>query len=318
MKRIQPLVTIVALVAAFGALGFAWYEWSLARRTAAELAAAERRYAALQARQAELAANNGSRGAARDGQPADRAVAQDRGPGGRRGMPPDFSSDPEIAPLMLKQRQRQVASRYAALFARLGLSAEQRTKLEQLLVDKQLSRFEAMGLARRQGLGPEEAMSLARESDSEADSAIKALLGDTAYSQLQTYDQTYAQRASVASLSSQLGYSGEALSSDQQEQLITVLSEHAVVDSSATNPGPPGTGWGPNSVFGVNDSAADVAEFFATKASSDAEVIAQVSGFLNASQVEAVKQMQEAETEQLRLTALRVDRFRKAQATSGN
>lgn len=318
MKRIQPLVTTIALVVAVGALGFAWYERSLARRTAEALAEAERRYAALQSRQAELAANAGSR-SARGGQTADRTPSQDRGPGGRRGMaPPDFSSDPEIAPLMLKQRQRQVASRYAALFAKLGLSAEQRAKLEQLLADKQLSRFEAMGLARRQGLGPEEAMSLAKESDSEADSAIKALIGDSAYSQLQSYDQSYSQRASVASLSNQLSYSGESLSSDQQEQLISVLAEHTVVDSSATNPGPPGMGWGPNSIFSTGDTDAEVAEFFATKASTDAEVITQVSSFLSASQVEAVKQMQEAETEQLRLTALRVDRFRKAQASSGN
>lgn len=315
MKRIQPLVTIVAFVLAIGAFAFAWYERSLARQTAAALADAERRYAELQARQSALAGGRGTGSTQGTG----RAVADDRGPGGRRGMaPPDFTSDPEIAPLMLKQRQRQVAARYAALFAKLGLSAEQRSKLEQLLADKQLSRFEAMGLARRQGLGPEEAMSLAKESDAEADSAIKTLLGDSAYSQLQTYDQTYSQRTSVASLSSQLSYSGESLSSDQQEQLISVLAENSVVDSSATNGGPPGMGWGANSVFSTSDSDADVAEFFATKAASDAEVLSQVSSFLSSAQVAAVQQMQEAETEQLRLTALRVDRFRKAQASSGN
>jgi hypothetical protein len=105
------------------------------------------------------------------------------------------------------------------------------------------------------------------------------------------------------------------MSTDQQERLIGVLAEHAVVDERSF--GPPGIS-GSGSIFNRANSAAEIEEFFVTKAASDAEVVEQVSSFLTPAQVEAVRRQQQDETDRLRLTALRIDRTRRAQeAASG-
>ncbi|MFT3829430.1 MAG: hypothetical protein QM691_06945 [Opitutaceae bacterium] len=315
MKHVQTAVTALAVLVAIAACCVAWREHARAQR--ATIAASEAAGRLTVVRSAGTSASAPSavemppplqEGPNLSGPP------EGRPPFGRRwGPPPDFSADPEIAPLLLKQRQRQVAARYAALFARLGLSPDTTAKLERLLADKQLSRFEAMGLARRQGLGREDAQALARQADAEADNTIRALIGDAAFTQLGDYDRTYQQRTTVSSLTTQLGYSGAALSPDQQERLITVLAEHAVVDEQSFGPpGIPGNG----SVFNRSSTTEEIEEFFATKATSDAEVIDRVSAFLTPTQVEAVRRQQQDETDRLRLTALRIDRMRRAQAAS--
>jgi hypothetical protein len=313
MERMKTSLALVCVLIAAVAGGLVWTERMAARKAQAALAEAETRIAELERRlQASKAVDD--RPAVADGSDRPRldgGTAPERERSGRRGEPPDFSNDPEIAPLMLKQRQRQIAGRYAALFARLGLSAEQREKLQALLADKQMSHFDAMGLARRQGLGREEAMELAKQADGEADGAIRALLGDTAFAQLQEYDRTYTQRSTVNSLATQLGYAGAPLSSAQQEQLISVLAEHSVVDVPSGGFGAP---WGgmPRNVFGPNADPAEIRAFFESKAASDAEALQQAAAFLSPMQIEAVRQAQEAENEQLKLASLRVDRMHRA------
>jgi len=318
MNRLPLRLTVACVLLTILAGCWAWRERTEARKAAAGLAAAEARIAVLE-RKLQAAQASATRDAGVQDDRRAGAVRDDRAQPprlGRRGEPPpDFSNDPEIAPLVLKQRQRQVASRYAPLFARLGLSPEQAEKLQVLLAEKQISHFDAMGLAWRQGLGRDEAMALGKQTDGEADGAIRTLIGDTAFAQLQEYDHTYAQRTTVNNLATQLCYSGEQLSSTQQEQLIAVLAEHAVVDESAGGAGFSGPG-GPDGrmrgVFGRGASAADIQTFIENKVASDAEALQQASAFLTPAQLAAVRQSQEAETEQLRLTALRVDRMRRA------
>ncbi|HLP02093.1 MAG TPA: hypothetical protein VK163_08705 [Opitutaceae bacterium] len=315
MKHVQPAITALALLVAIAACCFAWREHARAQR--AVLAAAEAESRSVMRFASAPAPDSPAlevvpvapKGSPPPAEPSGRPQL-----GRRSGPPPDFSADPEIAPLLLKQRQRQAAARYAALFARLELTPELTAQLERLLADKQLSRFEAMGLARRQGLGRDEAHALANQADAESDNSIRALIGDAAFTQLEEYDRTYQQRTTVNSLSTQLSYSGQALSPGQQEKLIAVLAEHAVVDEqSFAPPGIPGSG----SVFNRSSSAEEIEEFFENKAASDAEVINRVSTFLTPAQIEAVRRQQQDETDRLRITALRIDRMRRAQAASG-
>lgn len=312
MERMKTYLVLVCVLIAIGAGGLAWRERALKRQTEAALAGAEARIAALERKLQAVTA------AAREVPPAPAggATTASAQPArmSRRGEPMDFANDPEIAPLMLKQRQRQIATRYALLFARLGLPAAQREQLLALLADKQLSHFDAMGLARRQGLGRDDAMELAKQADMDADGAIRALLGDTAFAQLQDYDRTYAQRTTVNTLATQLGYAGAALSAEQQEKLIQVMADHAVVDAPAGSLAPFGGPGGPGGrmPFGPGADQAEIRSFFESKVASDAEALQQASTFLTAAQLEAVRQAQEAETEQLRLAALRVDRMRRS------
>ncbi len=221
---------------------------------------------------------------------------------------------------MLKQRQRQVAARYAALLAKLGLAPEQATKLQALLADKQLSRFDAMGLARRQGLGRDEARELAKQSDAESDGAIRSLIGDAAFAQLQEYDRTFSQRTTVESLTRQLGYSGAGLSSAQQEQLIDVLAANAAVGESSGGFGPPGGGppgfamRGAMGAFGRDASPEEVQAVIEKKAAGDAAALRAASAFLTPVQIEALRQSQQDAVDQLKMAALSLERMRKARA----
>ena len=316
MDRLKTYLVVVGLLLAIAASGLALREHARALRAEAALADAGTRAGALehklQAAKADLARIAAERGAptAATARPPAADLPPHRG---RRMDMPDFSSDPEIAPLLLRQRQRQISNRYALLFSRLGLAAEQREKLEALLAEKQLSHFDAMGLARRQGLGRDEAMELARQSDAEADASILALLGDAGFAKLQEYDRSYAQRTTVNTIATQLGIAGAALSSDQQERLVSVLAAHSVADEPAGGPG--GPGW--RLPFAPGADQAEIRAFFESKGASDAEALQQASAFLNPAQLEAVRQAQQDETTQLQVAALRFDRMRRAQSANG-
>jgi hypothetical protein len=325
MERMKTCLTLACVLIAIAAGGLAWRQSVLARRAEMALADAETRIEALEKKlqTAKAAGERETLGA--EGSSRGRAAPEREQSGrlGRRGEPPDFSNDPEIAPLMLKQRQRQIASRYAALFARLGLSPEMREKLQALLADKQISHFDAMGLARRQGLGREEAMELALQADAESDSAIRSLIGDAAYAQLEYYDRTYAQRSSV----NRVGHAAQ-------------LCWHSAFDRAAGTAdlgvgrslggrrargrhGPrfraAGGAGGPamRGLFGRDVTQTDIDAFFAKKAESDADALTAVTSFLTQPQVEAVRQLQQEENDRLRLAALRFDRFRRARGDNG-
>lgn len=318
MERLKTSLVVVCLLLAVAASGLAWHEHARALRVEAALADAGARAAMLEHEIQTAKAESGKAdGYRREQTIASRIPTAEQPPrrGPRMDMP-DFSNDPEIAPLLLRQRQRQIANRYALVLSRLGLTPEQREKLQALLADKQISHFDAMGLARRQGLGRDEAMELAKQADTEADGSIRSLIGDTAFAQLQEFDRTYAQRSTVNTLATQLGYAGAPMSTTQQEQLIAVLAEHSVVDAPSDGPGGP---WGGlmRTTFGPNAGPNEIRAFFESKTASDAEALQQASAFLNPTQLDAVRQAQQDETTQLQLAALRFDRMHRAQNRNG-
>lgn len=318
MRSRTPLVIALFLFAA-GTLGFAWWQYSLRVRAQAELASTQGLVAELRRQPvppppaAVAAAEQVERAT---GAVVEKVMAREDGAGrGRRdrfaGGMADLSSDPEIGPLMLKQRQRAVATRYAALLARLGLAPDQAAKLEALLAEKQISHGEAQGLARRQGLGRDEAQGLARQSDDESDAAIKALLGDGAFAQLQEFDRTTAQRATVTTLATQLNYAGAPLPAAQQERLIQILAANPSSTDGSGEPGfgPAGMPW---AVFGRGASSADIQASLADKATRDVVVLQQAGAILTPVQLDALRQAQQDETDRLRLAALQMERIRAA------
>lgn len=328
VNRPRLLLYAAATLLLLGVAGVAWREHAANFRYRSELATAQVRIAELERQLAAAATSSnvqrspqvvadGAGLVARRSEP-DR----DLRPGRRRGFLLDSANDPEIAPLLLKQRQRQVASRYAALFARLGLPAEQAARLQALLAEKQITHFDAMALARRQGLGRDEAQALTREADAEADAAIRALLGDGAFAQLQEFDRTYSQRAAVNTLATQLGYEGAPLTVAQQERLIGVLAARPGADGATLGAGPFGGFDGPGGPaaprgLGNDSPATEFGTLLAEKIASDAETVRTAATFLAPVQVEAVRRALEEETDQLRLAALRRERMRRTQPSGG-
>ena len=328
VKRPQPLLYSIGVLLVLGVAGVAWREHDASSRQRAELTAARSRIAELERRLAAAAAPSSvsrpsavvSGGAGAD----DQRNEPDRGhrPGRRGGFLLESAGDPEIAPLVLKQRRRQIANRYAALFARLRLPAEPAERLQELLAEKQITHFDAMALARRQGLGRDEAQALAREADAEADAAIRALLGDGAFAQLQEFDRTYPQRAAVNTLATQLGYEGAPLTVAQQERLIGVLAARPGADGAPLGAGPFGGFDGPGGPaaprgLGNDSPATEFGTLLAEKIANDAETVRTAATFLAPVQVEAVRRALEEETDQLRLAALRRERMRRTQSSGG-
>ncbi len=320
-QKIALALVFAALVAAVATLWSLWHREVRAHALAQERAAAES--AVLRAELAAAKARGGERGerASTETLVPRASLEPERGrpPGrGRRGGElADFLNDPEVAPLWQKQRHRQVATRYAALFARLGLGAEQTAKLQALLADKQLSRTEAQALARQQGLDRGEARELARQSDTEADAAIRTLLGEAAFAQLQDYDRTMPQRTIVTGLATQLVAAGAPLSAAQQERLVETLAAHAGAEVSvgfSNFPEALGPGGG-NLVAGLvfrGQSPEQIQALVEQKVAGDAAVLAAAASFLDGSQLAALRQQQEDQADQLALAAKMAERLRRA------
>lgn len=333
MTRIRKPITIALFVFAACAVGVAWWQHTALVRAQADLARANaliaelaRKPSAVAPEPAALAAATGTSPA-----PAMPPAAEDGGRRGRQGRfgraMADLSSDPEIAPLMLNQRKRAVAARYAALLAKLGLPAAQTDQLTTLLAEKQISRYEAQTMARSQGLGRDQAQEIAKQSESDADAAIKAMLGESAFAQLQDFDHSYPQRTTVGSLAERLNYAGAPLPAGQQEQLIQILASTAVPvpGSRGGEPaGPPFGGGGPGGrpgggmpVFGQDVSDADIQAYADQKAASDAVALQQASALLTPAQLAALQQIQQEENEQIKLSTLTMRRLRQARGGGG-
>ena len=331
MARSRTPLTVVLVLAVVGALALAWRQHSALVQTRIELGRAREQVAALQHNDAAPAP---APAVASTTGPAVAASAPERPAGPEDGTPmgrpgrfaramADLSSDPEIAPLLLNQRKRAVATRYAALLARLGLPPAQTEQLKTLLAEKQLSRSDAQMMARTQGLGREEAQRMALQADAESDAAIKALLGEAGFNQLQDFDRTYAQRATVGSLAERLSYAGAPLPTAQQEQLIQILAANATPahggrggEGPFGGGGPGGHPGGSGPFLGRDISEADTEAYLAAKAASDATALQQASSILTPAQVAMLQQMQQEENEQLKLSALTTRRLRQVRGVN--
>ncbi len=319
MQRSRIVVPVVGFVALIVLALLALSQWSAARKAEAKLAEAQLRVAQLEQRSGVSAATAGvdapappaPTAASAMAERAEAAAPRDRG-GRRWERMADLSSDPEIAPLVLKQRQRQMAKRYAALVAKLGLTGEQATRLASLLAEREMSEGDAWRLARLQRLGRDEARDLAQEAGADTSDALQTLLGAAGFAQLQDYDRTYGERSTVTSLAQQLAQTGTPLSAQQQEQLIAVLAQNPAV--AATGDAPPGRGPGGGGAafasFRPDASAAEVEAALVRKTAADAAALASAAAFLTPAQLESLRASQEASTDDLRLAALRMERFR--------
>jgi len=87
-----------------------------------------------------------------------------------------------------------IDSRYGAFFQKLTLSPEQTDRLASLLAERQTTRQEVLVVARDQGVdhrtNPEAFRKLVNDVQKGLNAGIKAIIGDSAYAQLETYEQS--------------------------------------------------------------------------------------------------------------------------------
>lgn len=204
---------------------------------------------------------------------------------------------PEVQRLVALEQKAQLDSRYAALFKNLNLSPEQLDKFKNFLVEKQTSMMDVLAAARAQGINPrtdpQGFKQMVTDAQGEINNSIKAALGDVAYAQYQTYEQTGPQRNTVSQLEQRLSYTSTPLSSTQAEQLVSILA--------TTTPAPKNSDAG-NSRPGMMFAPGGGAGFLGggTSKITDAS-ITQAQGVLAGPQLTALQQLQQEQAAQAQL-----------------
>jgi hypothetical protein len=224
---------------------------------------------------------------------AEEEVAQQRPNPRRRGANrfAELLADPEVVELMMVQRKGELDGRYAALFKKLNLSAEETDALKTLLAEKRLARMETNAVARAEGIGGndrEMMQELVRESDEEVEARMRELLGNDRYTKLQEYESTSQERSRVQQLDMRLSYSQAPLLPYQGEALVSIYAD-----------APPEP-----RLTGRNSTPEETAAYFDQLRAYDSQIYTKAQSVLNASQLEALRQMQSERMDRARLNAL--------------
>jgi hypothetical protein len=140
--------------------------------------------------------------------------------------------DPAMKEMIKKQQKGMfgpmIDKNYGKLIADLQLSAEQAASFKDLLLNKQLGAAEiGMSMFSDDGDGTNRAAMAqqVKAANDAADAQIKALLGDDNYAQYQSYEKTMGERMTVNGLKDQLGTGADALTDEQEQQLIASLTQ---------------------------------------------------------------------------------------------
>jgi hypothetical protein len=265
MKTSKNLVIAALALLAMTASVVAWkFYWKAALLEAAsvggddatalrqQLAEAEKRRRVLEAREASRAEAKDEGAAV----VAERGAGETPAAGGRgrgRGGPPSAEMQaamerPEVQRLQALQQKAALDGRYGALFKTLNLGDEKLATFKTLLAEKEATMMDTMRAAREQGLDPrsdpEGFKKLVAATQAETNSAIRAAIGDTAFSQYEQYQATQPQRALVNQLQQSLSYTNAPLTSAQADQMVQVLAATTTAASAigSAASGTPGAG----------------------------------------------------------------------------
>ena len=209
----------------------------------------------------------------------------------------EMFKDPKMKE-MIKAQQKMVMGpliekNYAAAFKQMNLTPEQTASLKELLQSKMLVGAD-MGMSMMDGsLDADKRAELGRQvkTDTEAyDAKIKELLGDDNNKALQDYEKTVPDRMAMSQFHDQLANSANALSADQEQQLIQATSEERTgfkwtTDYSNKNPAD-----GDFSTMFTEDKLNTFAE---EKARLDEQVLARAQKLLTPVQYTAFQTFQE-------------------------
>ncbi len=234
-----------------------------------------------------------------------KAVTANAGESAGQIRPPDlsdipgrvmaFMDNPEMQRLMAITQRANLDGRYSTLFKNLHLSPADLEKFKNLLVEKQTSAMDVLAAARAQGLNGrengDEIRKLVQDSQMEADNNIRTALGDAAFTQYKSYEQTLPQRNTVSQLDQRLSYSATPLSDQQSEALVQVLAQNAPANTRQT------TGAGVALMAGAGGRT------FLPGGGNQItdQAITQAQGVLSAPQVTALQQLQQEQQAQAQL-----------------
>ena len=140
--------------------------------------------------------------------------------------------NPEMRKMIEAQQKAvmgpMIAKQYSDLFQQLNLTPEQRDALETLLQNKQLAGVNSGMSLLDDSLDASQRATLEAQMKSQNEdfeNQLKQLLGDDNYQAYQAYNKTIPARTTVNQFTDQLAGTPNALSADQQQQMIQAMTE---------------------------------------------------------------------------------------------
>jgi hypothetical protein len=202
--------------------------------------------------------------------------------------PKSLLDDPDFLRAFEQYREGMLDARYAGLFSRLNLNADELVAFKRLLAEKDSMALDvvAVGQAVAAGAMPPEAIGEGvQAAQADLENSIRTALGSDRYDTYRDYEATMAQRATVDQLERRLSYSNTPLSPGQVDPLVKILAQNASQDSSGKVPAI-------SLVVGADPSGImPVINPGATGLVTD-EAIAQARSLLSPQQVAALRQIQ--------------------------
>lgn len=223
-------------------------------------------------------------------------------PARRRGGLARLLEDPAFRGALALQQEGALDARFAALFRRLGLTAEELAEFKRLLVERENVALDVVAIGREL---PGDPLSVAamqegvRLAQAQIDAGIRGALGEARYAMYVDFVNTLAQRATVARVEQRLSYTDARLQPEQAEALVAILARH---------PGPPTTTPGrplSTAAVAVLTSAAEPMPVVLPEpvpAPVSQEALTQAQAVLSPAQLAALQQVQ-AETDAAREAA---------------
>jgi len=136
--------------------------------------------------------------------------------------------NPEMKKMIAQQQRAMLDMMYGPLFKELGLTKEETDHFKELLLAQQMKGVEQAGTlfgsktdGRSQAERAQDLAEFTRQSQEE----IKAFLGEERFNYYKDYSETVGERMQLNQLTQQLADSPNAITPDQQAQLVAIIRE---------------------------------------------------------------------------------------------
>jgi hypothetical protein len=201
--------------------------------------------------------------------------------------------NPEMKKMIREQQKVALKMIYGDLFKDLNLSDEEKTKLSDILTDKQMKAMEKGSEFLKNGDDVDkEAMGKEFAAQQKAtDAEIKALLGDDRFKQFEDYNKNIGNKMAVNQFKGQLADGKNALGDDQAKQLMLVMREESEAVSTKEGLGNDGQAKAMQDWKNlVSDD--DMNKLFARQEEINQRVLSRVPTFMSQEQIDAFASFQ--------------------------
>lgn len=210
--------------------------------------------------------------------------------------------DPAMRDMMKAQQKTAlgpiIERQYADLFKQLNLSPEQSAAFKDLVMKKMFAGTDAGLSMMDDSLDPSQRADLAKQvkaQSDEVDSEIKQFLGDNNYQAYQSYEKSVPDRMTMSQFSDQFAGTPNALSPQQQNQMIQAMSDAR--NNFTWTSGLNQQNLGANGDIGSMLSDDNIAKFTAEREQFDQQFLGKAQQILTPDQFAAYQQFQKQQRE---------------------